>query len=433
MIETVTITGVASELQGVGRAADGRTLFVHGALPGERVEARITRSGKRFCTAETLRIIDKSEHRIEPACPHYGQCGGCAAQHMTYDYSLALKRQRVQDALGRIGGLPDAEVRETIASPEPWRYRNKAEYHLAMQQGVMQLGMRARDSHRLIEVQDCPLQSEQSSRFLQAVRPFATEQLQHIVTRVNGDNQLMGILCTRGRLANENQITHALMAQLPQLVSLYRCDLAPKPNHALDGRCTLLAGDTHLSEQLHELRFSLSPQSFFQVNRTQAEALIDQMLLAADLRGHETVLDVYCGIGTLTLPLAQRAARVIGLEIVPPAIEDARKAAMENGIDNAEFHLGDASAALAPLLRSHLKPDVVVVDPPRKGLDPSLIQQILTLNPDRIVYVSCDPGTLARDIKLLAPAYHLQYAQPLDMFPWTEHVETVALMSRVEK
>lgn len=424
MGEIIQITGVGSELQGVGRAASGRTLFVPGALPGERVSVRVTREAERFSVCGIERVLEPSAQRAAPVCPHFERCGGCAAQHMRYECSVQMKRRRVCDALARIGGI-EADARETIPSPEIWRYRNKAEYSCRFQ-GEQVAGVSARGSHEVLNVQDCLLQHEASVRFLRAARPLLGPWAAQLVTRVNHDGRLMAVLGASSPIRDEKALADALFRAVPELLSLHRCDLKSRPAHALDGPCRRIRGEERLSERLCGLDFALSPHSFFQVNRAQAENLVAEMLKAAGLTGAETVVDAYCGIGTLTLPIARMAKRAIGIEIVAPAVQDARRAAQANGIGNAEFICGDASVELSRLLKSGLKPDVVVVDPPRKGVDKQLIEQLIRVKPACIVYVSCDPGTLARDLKLLSCAYRAGYVQPLDMFPWTEHVESVA-------
>ncbi len=425
----IRIQGVGSELQGVGRAADGRTLFVVGALPGELVDVRVTKEGARFLAGEVICCHETSADRVTPPCPYNDRCGGCVAQHMSYPLSLKLKAQKVRDALARIGGLKDVQVMETLASPDAWRYRNKAEY--ACGSGV--LGMTERGGHGVVDVRDCLLQREASLAFLDAVRRLEVKGLAGVVTRVNHLGQLMGMVAVPQHLATRCVIDATrLFASVPELASLYLCALSPKPNHALDGSCRLLAGEERLSERMCGIDYALSPHSFFQVNRRQAEVLVSELLSVLALRGDETVADLYCGIGTLTLPLAKAAKGVVGVEIVAPAIEDAKRAAADNHISYIDFVCGDACTALPRLLKKGLKPDAIVVDPPRKGLDPLLVQMIIACGPEKIGYVSCDCATLARDAKLLVESgkYRLEKVQPIDMFPWTEHVEAVARLTK---
>lgn len=434
MTETIKIIGVGSELTGVGRSASGRTLFVLGAIPGELVKARVTREGDRFSMAEAVEILEPSPQRTVPPCPFFGRCGGCVAQHMDYALTLELKARRVTDALERIGGLKDVLVLPTIPSPDRWRYRNKAEYLCRNTPGGFLCGMSERGSRRVVELCDCLLQHPAGAKLLNAAHRALPKHAKNLVTRVDRSGQLMAIVGVQGDFC-EKSLADSLFSSVPELVSLYRCDLKSKPAHAMDGPVSHIRGLHRLPEQLCGLDYQLSPHTFFQVNRGQAEQLIATLLRALDLHGSETVVDAYCGIGTLTLPLAQTAKRAIGIELVRPAVEDAVLAAEANGIKNVEFLAGDAPIELENLLSRGLRPNAVVVDPPRSGLDKRLIVSLSRVRPEKIAYVSCDPGTLARDLKLLLAdgAYKLAPVQPLDMFPWTEHVETVVLMSRVDK
>ena len=427
--ENIEITGTGSSLSGVGRLPDGRALFVEGALIGERCDVIIDKQQERCAFGRAGRILVPSPHRTPPACPLYGECGGCAAMHMDYPFSLQLKARKVNDSLIRIGKLE----RPTLCAPIPaepiYHYRNKAEY--ACRNG--RFGAVSRGSNpQIVALENCLLQTPQSLDFLAQVRTLLHDDsaLSGVVTRTNHLGELMGILCyAHGK--SPRPLPQSLSGRVH---SLHTCTLSPKPHHALDGQCRHISGAARLDEQLCGLSFSLSPHSFFQINRAQAETLVQVLLDALALRGDETVFDLYCGIGTLTLPLARRAKHVTGIEIVAPAIEDAIRAANENHIPNAHFLCGDAGKLLAHALKRGATPDVIVVDPPRKGLDPALIAQLLLCAPQKIAYVSCDCATLARDIRLLTESgrYTLAHATPLDMFPWTEHIETICLLQRMD-
>ena len=426
--QNIRITGSGKELQGVGRAPDGRALFVDGALPDELCDVAITKQQERCLFGKIHRLVEQSPLRITPDCPYYGLCGGCAALHMDYALALRLKAQKVRDALVRIGKIDDPPLLAPIPAPQTFRYRNKAEYAAA--NGAF--GAMAKASRDIVDLGDCLLQSPQSTAFLNAVRQSmrANRDLCGVVTRTNHQGQLMAILCFHhGRKVQYDP------ALVDRVHSLYACALSPRPHHALDGKITHLGGAPALPERLAGIDFALSPLSFFQVNRDQAENLVAELLRALELRGDERVFDLYCGIGTLTLPLAKAAKSATGIEIVAPAIEDAIAAAQSNGIKNARFQCGDAGKLLADALKSGAKPHVIVVDPPRKGLDPGLIPHILSARPEKIGYVSCDCATLARDLRLIldSGAYRLTSATPVDMFPHTEHIETVCVLERAEK
>lgn len=441
-MEQIQIHGIGAQLQGVGRLSDGRAVFVPHALPGERVKIKITRDGGRFCEASLVDIPEPSPDRISPACPHAGTCGGCQARHMRYGRALELKRQVVYDQLRRIGRVPDPEVRETVGCADPERARNKAEYPIARRDGRMVIGAFAGGSHDVIPLTDCLLQKEESVR---ALRWFAerldgiprAEQLRFLVTRVNRRGELMLILSGVAPIAREvAAIYPELAAALPELKSLFYCRLNPRYAHALDGSYTLLGGSAALEETLLGLRFELSPQSFFQVNPPQAERLYELALEAAGVRPGcgLRVLDAYCGAGTITLAAARHAAHATGVEIVPPAIEDAKRSARANGLsDRTRFLCADTARAIPRLLAQGDRFDAVILDPPRKGADEALLASISEARIPVVSYVSCNPATLARDVARLSErGYRMEYAVPVDMFPWTGHVECVVLMSKAD-
>lgn len=436
----VLITGTGSELQGVGRLSDGRAVFVPEALPGETVELEIVREAPRFCEARLVRVVEPSPDRAVPTCPHYGRCGGCRARHMNYDCTLRLKRQRVFDALSRLGGVDDPQVRETIGCAEAERLRNKAEYAVEMRGGALRIGCLEARSHRVIDLEDCLLQKAESVRALNWLRAHLAEyafapQIRGVVTRVNRAGEMTLTLCGDAPIQNAlRALAEEMTAALPELRALYFCRLKPRPTHALDGACTCVAGAETIEDELMGLRFELSPQSFFQVNPIQAEALYRSALDAVEAGPKLRLLDAYCGAGTITLAAAQRGARVVGVEIVAPAIENARRNAQRNHLqDRARFICGDAAREIPRLLSAGERFDAAILDPPRRGADEALLAAISNARIPRIAYVSCNPSTLARDVKRLsARGYRLLWAQPVDMFPWTEHVECAVLMARAD-
>lgn len=427
----IKITGTGSELQGVGRLPDGRAVFVPGAIPGETVDIQIDVDKGRFCEASLVGISAPSPDRVTPACPHAGRCGGCQARHMRYARTLALKRQRVFDALTRIGGIENPTVFETLGCPDPDRTRNKAEYPIAFLDGRAVIGAYARGSREVIPLDDCLSQSALSVRALNRLTEAlngspAARHLKFLVTRVNRAGQLMLVLCGDAPILNDiERLSPALTRALPELSSLWYCRLERRYAHALDGRCTRVLGAQTLSEQLFGLDFELSPQSFFQVNTAQTEALYAKALEAAGIvPGCElNLLDVYCGAGTITLSAARHANFAVGIEIVPPAIENARRNARLNGLeDRTRFICADAAREIPRLLVRGECFDAVVLDPPRKGADEAVLAAIARARIPAVSYVSCNPATLARDLRYLsACGYHLEWAQPVDMFPWTGH------------
>ena len=438
-MERVRITGTGSELQGVGRLADGRAVFVPGALPGEDVEIEITREAKRFCEARLKRVLEPSRERIDSACPHNARCGGCAARHMRYEYSLELKRQRVEDALVRIGGLEKPAVFETYGCDVPERTRNKAEYAVEARAGKVYAGCVEGRSQRVLPVRDCLLQREESVRALNWITDHLGEyvfapHIRWLVTRVNRAGELTAVFSGDAPMGDElHDIAAATMRALPDLISVHYCRLRSRPTHALDGSCVPVLGARTMCDQLLGLTFELSPQAFFQVNPPQAEVLYLKALEAAGIREGTRVIDAYCGAGTITLAAADRGARAVGVEIIAPAIENAKRNAMRNNLsDRARFLCGDAAREIPHMIASGEHFDAAILDPPRKGADAALLDALADAAIPRIAYVSCDPGTLARDVKRMTErGYQFEWAQPVDMFPWTGHVEAVASMVRI--
>ena len=441
-MERVNIHGAGSEMQGVGRLADGRAVFVPGALPGEQVEIEITRDAARFCEARLLRVLEPSAQRRESPCAHYGDCGGCSARHMDYGYSLQLKRQRVYDALSRIGGVENPLVFETIGCTETERSRNKAEYVVEMRGGKLSIGCFAARSHRVIPVKDCLLQKEESVRLMRWLgRELpgygCASRIRYLVTRVNRAGEMCAVLSADAPVQDElRRMAPAMMQAVPEVKSLYLCRLKMRPSHALDGECMHIAGEKTMHDTLLGLDFELSPQSFFQVNPVQAEALYRKALEAAGLTedGEKYILDAYCGAGTITLAAARHARRALGVEIVPPAIENARRNAKRNGLQGkTEFVCADAAREIPRRIARGERFDAAIVDPPRKGVEASLLHAMADAGIPQIAYVSCNPSTLARDVKILSErGYQLEWAQPVDMFPWTEHVECAAKLVRIK-
>ena len=439
-MESIRITGSGSELQGVGRLPDGRAVFVPGAIPGEAVSIHIERDKGRFCEASLVGVSEPSPDRVTPACPMAGACGGCQARHMRYARTLALKRQRVADALERIGGVDSPVVFDTLGCPDPDRTRNKAEYPIAIQGGAPVIGAHAAGSRRVVPLDDCLSQAEPSARALRWFRDHLPEipcarHLRFLVTRVNRSGELMIVLSGDAPVQEEvRRLSPALRAALPELRSLWFCRLDRRAAHAVDGSCTHLSGDRTLKDRLFDLEFEVSPQSFFQVNAPQAEALYARALEAAGIHPGcgLNVLDAYCGVGTITLSAARWAHSALGVEIVAPAIGDAKRNARVNGLEGrARFACADAAREIPRLLARGERFDAVILDPPRKGAEAALIEAIARAEIPTVSYVSCNPATLARDVKLFASLdYRLEWAQPVDMFPWTGHVETVVLMSR---
>lgn len=439
-IYTGTVEGYSSEGLGIVRV-EGTVVFVPRSVRGETVDLRITRVMKSSCAGEIVEVRTPSPERAKPECPYFGRCGGCDFQHLSYPEELRAKRQRVQDALKRLGGT-DVEVEEILGAREPTRYRNKSQYPVGPNGAI---GFYRARSHEVVPVGRCLIQPEVSDRTAGAVGDWMRRYripaydettgkglVRHVYVRVNAAGESLCCVVANGkRLPREPELAALVQAAAPGTVGVVLNTNTRPGNVVLGERYRTIWGRDYLMDTLCGLEFKLSIPSFYQVNRAQAEVLYNKALDFAGLTGKETVLDLYCGTGTITLCLARRAARAIGAEIVPPAVADARENAVRNGIENAEFFCGDAAAVAARLEKEGLRPDVVTVDPPRKGLALEVIASIAGMGPDRVVYVSCDPATLGRDVRLFAESgYRADRACAVDMFPFTRHVETVVLLQR---
>ena len=435
------IEGYTSEGLGVARI-DGQAVFVHRALRGEDCDVLILKVLKNAAFGKAVRVYAPSPHRVEPDCPYYGRCGGCDFRHMDRAEELDAKRQRVQDALRRIGG--SAVTVEGIDGGEPLHYRNKSQYPVAADGSV---GFYKARSHQVIPVETCLIQKPQADAAARALRTYLKDHgvscydertrrglVRHLYVRTNGVGQSLICVVVNGKkLPHEEALVDLLRQAAPEAVGVVLGVNTQPTGAVLGSEYRTLWGTDVLTDTLCGLTFRLSVPSFYQVNREMAEVLYARAVEFAELTGTETVLDLYCGAGTITQVMARHAARVIGAEIVPEAIADARENAKRNGVENVEFLCGDAAAAAADFAARGLRPDVICVDPPRKGLAPAVVRAAAQMAPGRIVYVSCDPATLARDVKLFAQeGYEAVRAVAVDMFPGTANVETVVLLSKGE-
>ena len=430
--------------EGVGNVA-GFTVFVPQALQDESVEVTISEVKKTYAVGKLQTIFKKSTERVIPRCNIYADCGGCQLQHMSYKSQLSYKRAQVVDAIERIGKLNGIKVEETLAAPNPWNYRNKVQFPIGRGKEGVIIGCFAQGSHRIIDTDNCHIQMEGNNDIVNAARDIAnrlnipvynedryTGVLRHIVGRVglNGELMVAIVTATKG-LPRGKEFVKMLRTRLPKLVSVQQNIQTYRNNVILGHETKLLWGKPTIKDKIGNLTFNISPRSFFQVNTTQTVNLYNTALDLAALTGKETVIDVYCGTGTITLFLAQRARKVYGIEIVQPAIIDARKNARDNNIKNVEFITGDATKVIPALYKQGIRADIITLDPPRAGCTEIVLQTIVNMKPQRIVYISCNHATLARDLALLCKyGYTAQHVQPVDMFPMTSHVETVALITR---
>lgn len=441
---TAEITGCTSEGLGVARYED-RAVFVKGAIPGETCEIKIVKVTKTAVYGRLEQVLEASPHRREPECPHFGKCGGCDFMHMDYELESQLKRQRVYDVLSRIGKVEPGELPITPA-PTTAGYRNKAQFPVAMVDEKAQAGFFRARTHDLIPVTHCHIQPEEAELVAQVVTswmekyhilPYDEEThrgyVRHIFVRkaVVTGQLMVCIIANSEKLPKAKQLADMLLDALPQLTTLVH-NVNTRPGNAILGSVYhTIWGDGYIEDQLCGLTFRLSPASFYQVNHHQAQVLYEKAIAMADLHGTETVLDLYCGTGTITLAMSRKAGSVIGVEVVPQAIEDAKENAQRNGIENARFFCADAGEAAKQLALEGIRPQVITVDPPRKGISQDVIDAIAQMAPDRLVYVSCDPATLARDVHLLEEkGYLYQRGETVDLFPRTKHIESVVLLSR---
>lgn len=439
------ITALTSQGSGVGRFG-GLAVFVEGAAAGDRLLAHIIKVKSSYAVGIIKKIIRPSEQRIPADCPVCGKCGGCSYRHITYEAELQMKKQSVQDALSRIGGL-SVEVDEILSAKSSDGYRNKAQYLVGMSaDGKTLIGFYAKKSHRIIDCRSCLLQPPEFEKILRTVEKWAAQSgvtlydgekntglLRHIYIRKGRKTgQTMVCLVINGDgVPKQERLIAALTEADDTVCSIILNFNKEKTNVILGESCRTIWGEDFIEDELCSLKFQISPLSFYQVNPGGAELLYGKAKEYAALTKDETLLDLYCGAGTIGLSMADEAKKVVGVEIIPQAIENARQNAENNAIENAEFFCADAADVSADLLSKGFSPDVIVLDPPRKGCSREMLETAVKLNPERIVYVSCDPATLARDCAVFASlGYEAQKACAVDMFPRTAHVECVVLLSR---
>lgn len=444
-VHPLDITGYTAEGMGVARL-EGRVVFVPDTVSGERWMVRLQKVNKNVAWGRGVELLTPSPERREYDCPLAGRCGGCQYRHMSYEEELRAKGQRVSDALERVGGV-HLDLPAVLGAEDPLRYRNKVQFPVAMEKNGLAVGYYRPRSHDVLNAEDCLLQPEAVTRLRAAFRQWMVDHkisaydeatgkglIRHLYVRTNSRDESLCCIVANGRkLPEERDLVDVLQDAHGGLQGVVLNVNTKDTNVILGDTYRTIWGRDWLEEDLRGISFRLSVPSFFQINRAQTERLYGVALDFADLKGDELVLDLYCGIGTISLALAQKAGRVIGAEIVPPAIEDARKNAERNGITNVEFFCGDAADVAGKLAAEGTRPAVICVDPPRKGLSAEVPALLASMEPERIVYVSCDPATLARDVKRLGElGYRAVKAQAVDLFPRTAHVETVVLLSKGE-
>lgn len=428
---------------------DGFPIFIEGTIPGETVQFKLTKVGKKFGYGRLEDVIEPSADRVTLTDPIGRQIGTMTLQHMAYPAQLNYKQKQVKEAFERLGGFKNIAVQPTIGMEHPWSYRNKAQIPVRQVKGQLETGFYRRNSHDLVPVENFHIQDPVIDETIIVVRDILRRYqikpydeasgkgtIRHIIVKrghYTGEVMLVLVLNQR-ELPHEAEIVAEIKAGVPELVSLMANFNFKQTNVILGKENRVLWGQDYYTDEMLGMQFKISANSFYQVNTPQAERMYEEAIRLAQLTGQETVLDAYCGIGSISLGLAREAGQVYAMEVVPEAIEMAKDNAKVNEITNVHFEVGKAEDVLPRWQAEGIQFDVAVVDPPRKGLDKSFIDTLVELAPERIVYVSCNPATQARDCQHFAEAgYQLQYIQPVDLFPQSPHVETVVLMSRVEK
>lgn len=446
---TLDIISQGYEGEGIAKI-EGYPIFIEGALKGEKVNAKIVKVKKNFAYGKLINIEKESLGREEPKCEFYKRCGGCKTQHMDYKRQLDFKWERVKDCVKKIGGLSEDLVKYPIGMEEnPYRYRNKVQLPVGTINGELKIGFYAQRSHDIIDIDKCIIQDEKADKVREISKKWMLENnirpafkdakfdkkglIRHIMIRTGfKTGEVMVVLVsTKKDIPHLDKFIEEIKNSIDGIKSIVLNINKEDTNVILGLECITLWGEDTIQDYIGEFKFNISPLSFFQVNPIQTEVLYNKALEYAKLNGEETVFDAYCGTGTITLFLSKKAKKVYGVEIIEPAIINARENAKLNGIDNAEFFVGKSEEVIPDLIDKGIKADTIVVDPPRKGCDIKLLEAIGKVKPNRVVYVSCDPSTLGRDLKILeGQGYETIEVQPVDMFPQTSHIENVVLLVR---
>lgn len=444
----VTIKRLGINGEGVGFYKK-KIIFIPGALPNEEVFVRITKEHPKFLEGELVRVKTKSNERIKPACTIYEKCGGCQLQHMTYAAQLKAKKDIVKQAFERYTSIKNLPIHDTIGMDEPWNYRNKSQLQIGEKKGNYMAGLYAAKSHQLIELTNCPVQhpdtnkvTEKVKRILQQLRIPVYKERTHsgivrtVVVRTSFyTKEVQVVIVTATKiLPKKEKIITEITQQLPNVTSIVQNINTEKTSVIFGNETIVLAGNETITEKLGSFSFDLSARAFFQLNPIQTVTLYNEAKKVAQLTGNEKVVDAYCGVGTIGLWLADGAKEVRGMDVIKESVMDAQENMKKHGVEHATYVVGKAETWLPKWKKEGFDPDVIVVDPPRTGCDKTFLQTVIDMKPKRFVYVSCNPSTLAKDVDyLMKRGFELKSVQPVDMFPQTAHVETVVLMSRVEK
>ena len=446
-VHTGKVIDLTHEGHGVVKI-DRYPVFVPNALIEEEIEYKLIKVKKNFAIGKLLEVKNKSKDRVEPPCVYYYKCGGCQMQHMTYQAQLNMKKEQVVNLFHRKGPFEDIPIQPTLGMEQPWRYRNKSQIPVGKDKDNKAImGFYRQRSHDIIDMDSCLIQDEQHQNIMNYVKHWFNELnmsiydeknkrglMRHLVIRTGyHTDEIMVIFVTNGKkFKNANVLVQKLISEFPNITSIKQNINDTHSNVIMGPQSVTLYGKDKIVDELSEVTFNISDQSFYQINSAQTEKLYQKAIDYAQLTGEEIVLDTYCGIGTIGLYMAPQAKHVYGVEVVPSAIKDAQENATKNQLNNTTFECGKAEDVILEWKAQGIKPDVVMVDPPRKGCDETFIKTLLKLKPKRIVYISCNPSTQQRDAQLLSDNYHLVEITPVDMFPQTTHIETVALFERKE-
>ena len=442
-IYEMNIDDLGTEGQGIGKI-NGFTVFVENALPNEIIKVLIVKVKKSFAYGKNIEIIKPSKYRVEPFCINAKRCGGCQLQHLSYEGQLEFKRKKVIDCIERIGGFKDIYVNETIGMENPIRYRNKAQFPVGMGKNGIETGFYAKRSHNIINTEKCLLQNEINDEIVKLFKEFMTENnikpydekshkgvVRHLLTRIGfKTGEIM--ICVVGN-SKKMPCADKLVEKFKNIegiTSIVFNENREKTNVILGNKVTTLYGKDYITDYIGDIKFEISPLSFFQVNPIQTQKLYQKALDLADINENDSVIDIYCGIGTISLFFAKKAKSVLGVEIIPEAIEDAKRNAKINGFTNTRFEVGKAEEVIPALYKNEcINADVVVVDPPRKGCDIAVLETISNIKPKKLVYISCDPATMARDLKYLNEnGFKIEEVYPVDQFCHTTHCEVITLL-----
>ena len=442
----VDIVDIGQGGVGIGKF-EGFTVFVDGGLIEDKIKVKITKSKKNYAVGDIVEIIESSPFRVERKCSkELKECGGCQIQELDYKEQLKIKTNEVKQVISRIGKLDDVVIHDALGMEDPFRYRNKAQFPIQKVDGVPVIGFYKKKSHDIIPTDQCIIQHDVNDKIIKIIKTYIraykvsvydekthTGVLRHLVTKVGfTTKEVMVVLVANGRkLPYLNELASVLKENIPGFKTLVVNVNREKTNVILGQENRIIYGDGKINDNIGDLVFEISPLSFFQVNPVQTEVLYNKALEYANLGENDTVFDIYCGIGTISLFLAQKAKKVYGIEIVEEAIKDAKRNAEINKLDNVEFYVGKAEEVVPKMYKQGKRANVVVVDPPRKGCDEKVLDTIVSMQPDRVVYVSCNPSTLARDLNYLnEKGYKCKEVQPVDMFPHSVHIENVALIAK---